>query len=192
LKKDPAAFWEWMQYRRKIIENCFPNAAHESLSRFENERAENFQLITTNVDGLHGKAGSKSHIELHGNIWRVRCTRCEYRSPYLDTNLNSLPPKCPSCNHNLRPNIVLFEESLARADLERAIYKCNRAEVLVVMGSSNLVQPASDLPFRAKQAGAKVISINPASTNIDQICHVIIKEKAAIALPVIDRILHEQ
>src|SRR5213592_2028144 len=73
--RDPRVVWEWYDWRRQLISTKSPNAAHHALLQIEG-RVDRFTLITQNVDGLHGAAGSERLIELHGNIWKVRCTQC--------------------------------------------------------------------------------------------------------------------
>jgi len=93
--------WEYYEWRRKLVNQCKPNAAHYTLVDME-EYFENFCLITQNVDGLHVKAGSKNIQELHGNMWKGRCTRCGRVVDLPETPLESLPPRC-ICGNPLRP-----------------------------------------------------------------------------------------
>jgi NAD-dependent deacetylase len=72
-RRDPALVWEWYDWRRGLVARCRPNPAHEALAELE-RRIPDFRLITQNVDGLHRKAGSRRLVELHGCLWRVRCT----------------------------------------------------------------------------------------------------------------------
>ena len=73
--RDPSLVWEWYNMRREALADIRPNPAHTALALLE-ERVEDFTLITQNVDGLHEEGGSRNIVELHGNIWRVRCTGC--------------------------------------------------------------------------------------------------------------------
>ncbi len=94
-RRDPEIVWEWYEWRRGLIGACQPNAAHLTLARMENH-FDDFVLVTQNVDGLHGLAGSRKAVELHGNIWRQRCTR-NCRPAWEDRRvpLPELPPRCP-------------------------------------------------------------------------------------------------
>ncbi|MBI2163919.1 MAG: NAD-dependent deacylase, partial [candidate division NC10 bacterium] len=71
-QRDPRLVWEWYDWRRQLIAKCQPNPAHHAIAALERDAPE-FLLITQNVDGLHRKAGSVRLVELHGNLWRVRC-----------------------------------------------------------------------------------------------------------------------
>lgn len=183
LRSNPKEFWEWMQYRRKIIENCQPNAAHKVISGWQKKWGSNFRLITTNVDGLHRRAGSENLIELHGSLWRVRGIRCTHKSELLSTEQEVLPPLCPVCGHPVRPEVVLFHENLNEKDLRRAQLDVSDADVLIVVGSANLVFPAAGLPIHAHEAGAKVIVVNPVETNVEEFAAISLRGRAAEVLP---------
>ena len=75
-ERDPKLVWEWYNWRREVIAKALPNAGHKALVEMEG-RASKFTLITQNVDGLHDLAGNKNILKLHGDIWQIRCTRCE-------------------------------------------------------------------------------------------------------------------
>ena len=98
---NPELVWEWYDWRRQLIGKAEPNPGHEVIAKME-EHYSNFLLITQNVDGLHRKAGSHNVVEIHGNIWRVRCTD-EGKIFYLEANpIGQLPPIC-DCGCMLRP-----------------------------------------------------------------------------------------
>ena len=154
---DPEAVWEWYHWRRGMISTKHPNPAHTSL--VEIAKKIPLTLITQNVDGLHTVAGSRNLIELHGNLWRLRCTGCsrvvENRSLHLP-----LLPKCPFCSALLRPDVVWFGEAIDPANLERSINASREGEVMLVIGTSAAVQPAASFASIAKTSGAFVIEIN--------------------------------
>ena len=156
--KDPKLVWEWYIWRRSLISKCKPNPAHEALARLEREKP-GFSLITQNVDGLHRQAGSTQLIEIHGDIWTVRCTRCsacyEERSLELEA-----PPACKECGGLLRPNVVWFGENLDQTHIARAWEAASLAQVMLVIGTSAVVQPAASLALVAQKAGAYVIELN--------------------------------
>ena len=121
--------------------------------------APRFALITQNVDRLHRKAGSRRVLEVHGNIWEVRCTGCGRTYDKTGETLPELPC-CVECKGLLRPCVVWFGESLPLdvwAESERAVAEC---DCLLVIGTSAHVHPAAGLAWTAAQAGAKVIEIN--------------------------------
>jgi NAD-dependent deacetylase len=180
--RDPRLVWEWYAWRREKVAACRPNAAHRALAALD-RRAPEFLLATQNVDGLHGLAGSRRMVELHGSLWRVRCTACghaaEHRGP-----LPELPPRC-ECGAVLRPDIVWFGEPLAPPVLEKAFAAAREAEVVVVAGTSSLVYPAAALPEAALWAGAFVIEVNPEPTPLTARASLSIRGRAAEALPVL-------
>ena len=108
--RDPRTVWEWYDWRRGIISKVKPNPGHTVLARWEKKLPE-FKLITQNVDGLHARAGSTGIVELHGNIWKTRCTKEETVADNLEVPLKQIPPACPACGALLRPHIVWFGES---------------------------------------------------------------------------------
>ncbi|MEJ2732153.1 MAG: NAD-dependent deacylase [Anaerolineae bacterium] len=182
-RRDPRLVWEWYDWRRGLIGACQPNAAHDTLAEMEG-RFPDFVLITQNVDGLHRLAGSRRIVELHGNIWRMRCTRgC--RSPWEDRShpLPEIPPHCPDCGAPARPDVVWFGEPLSNAALDEAFAAVQRCQVLLVVGTSAMVQPAASLPLVAMQRGAYIVEINPQSTPLSGDVDQAIRESAAVALP---------
>ncbi|MDP3597941.1 MAG: Sir2 family NAD-dependent protein deacetylase, partial [Nitrospirota bacterium] len=100
-ERDSRLVWEWYNWRREILATKRPNEAHHALVRLE-ERANNFHLITQNVDGLHRLAGSRNLSELHGDIWKVRCTSCRVVTDNREVPL-ALLPHCHTCGGLLRP-----------------------------------------------------------------------------------------
>src|SRR5207253_3768932 len=116
--RDPRGVWEWYDWRRGLIATKDPNPAHHALVELE-RRYEHFCVLTQNVDGLHDVAGSRNLIELHGNIWKLRCTQCSRVHTNRDVPLTLLP-YCPECRGLLRPHIVWFGESLNQQDLSRS------------------------------------------------------------------------
>jgi len=182
-RRDPQLVWEWYDWRRGLIGACAPNAAHETLAEME-LRFDDFVLITQNVDGLHRLAGSRHVVELHGNIWRMRCTRgC--RAPWEDRTvpLPEIPPHCPSCGALARPDVVWFGESLPNHALDAAFAAARRCQVMLVIGTSAVVQPAASLPVLALQRGAYVVEINPQATPLSGAVDQAIHEPAAMVLP---------
>jgi NAD-dependent deacetylase len=162
--RDPKLVWEWYDMRRKIIHDCTPNPAHETIAEME-RYFENFQLVTQNVDGLHARAGSRNIIELHGNLWRVRCTQEGDTFDFMDVPLNEIPPKC-KCGALVRPDVVWFGESLQPENLDGAFAAAEGCEILLVVGTSAIVQPAASIPIIAKQNGALVVEVNLEDTPI--------------------------
>ncbi len=179
--RDPRLVWEWYDWRRQKIAACRPNPAHHALAALE-ARADEFLLITQNIDDLHRKGGSRRLVELHGNIWRVRCQRDATVSELPDMPLREMPPRC-QCGGLLRPDVVWFGEALPIDALERATRAAEACDVFLVVGTSALVQPAASLPLVAKERGAAVIEVNPDPTPISHLVEVSLRGKAGELLP---------
>jgi NAD-dependent deacetylase len=156
--KDPTLVWSWYLWRRELIAACRPNPAHYALAGLEAQKP-GMRLITQNVDGLHRLAGSRNLLEIHGCIWQVRCTACGESYEERELNL-PLPPPCRACGGLIRPAVVWFGENLDQNLLQRSWQAAADAEVMLVIGTSALVQPAAGLALVAKKAGAYVIEIN--------------------------------
>ena len=136
------------------------------------------------MDGLHSLSGSRRVVELHGNIWGLRCTRgCRPNWEDRAAPLPELPPRCPDCGALARPDVVWFGESLPPDALDQAFLAVQRCQVMLVVGTSAVVEPAASLPLVALQRGAWVIEINPQPTPLSQVVDEAIREPAAVALP---------
>jgi len=187
--KDPCLVWEWYDWRRQIISEAKPNPGHNAIVELEKIKDE-FLLITQNVDGLHRKAGNKKLVELHGNLWRLRCisdgrTWYDYSAP-----LDKIPPEC-ECGAIARPDVVWFGESIPGEILRKAYEAVERCDVMLVVGTSAVVQPAASLPVMAR-GNARLIEINPDSTPITHLCEISLRMKAGEALPAIIEIVKDE
>ena len=168
--RDPALVWQWYEWRRGLVRNADPNAAHRAIASLE--RAI---VITQNVDALHARAGSRNIIELHGNLFRVRCTRERTTQDALDA-FHELPPRC-DCGALLRPDVVWFGEMLPEGALETAAQAISSADLLLVIGTSGVVYPAAGLVSLHRGLS---IEINPQPSNV---CTYAIAATAAEATP---------
>jgi NAD-dependent deacetylase len=142
-----------------------------------------FTLITQNVDGLHQTAGSRNVLELHGNIWRMRCTGCDHTVEDRRAPLPTLPPRCARCSALLRPDIVWFGEPLPIDGLEAARAAAARCQWMLVVGTSAVVEPAASLPLIALRNGARLIEVNPDETPLSPYAHELLRGPAAQVLP---------
>lgn len=189
--RDPGLVWEWYDWRRGLIAPVEPNPGHAVLAAWE-DRFESFAVITQNVDGLHRKAGTRNLLELHGNIWRARCTREGTVRELSATPLARVPPLCPDCGAMLRPDIVWFGEPLDPDVLGRAFALSAGCEVLFVIGTSSVVQPAASLPAAAARGGAKVVEVNLEPTPLTPQADHFLAGPAGRVLPALDRRLRER
>jgi len=190
-ERDPKLVWEWYDWRRGLIAPVEPNAGHRVIAGWESLFGE-MAVITQNVDGLHAKAGSQNVVELHGNIWKLRCTREGNVEEVRDNPLPHIPPVCPNCGSFLRPHIVWFGESLDPVVLGRAYELSESCQVMFVIGTSAVVHPAASLPYSAARAGAKIIEVNLEPTSLTPQADFFFPGKAGEILPVLDRRLRER
>ena len=173
------------------------------------------RIVTQNVDGLHAAAAHEAAaqllattareaapdvmgaargpsaavlpLELHGSLFRSRCTRCSSRyagrdEPVGATSADTLP-RCARCGALLRPDVVWFGEALDQRILGAAVSAAERAEVCLVVGTSGVVQPAASLAAVTRDAGGRVIEVNPDETPLTRLAAVAVRLPAAVAVP---------
>ena len=182
-ERDPRLVWEWYNWRRELIATKKPNPAHAAVVELE-RRCSDFWLITQNVDGLHRAAGSQHLSEIHGNIWKVRCTACGVIEDNHEVPIPILP-SCRICRGLLRPHIVWFGESLSAGDLARCGAALQSCDVLLVIGTSGVVYPAAGFAVVAKNAGAFVAEVNPDATPHTDLVDVSLKGRAKEVVPLL-------
>jgi len=183
VRRDLPAVWEWFDYRMEALAGCRPNPAHLALADWQ-DRFEELTLVTQNIDGLHAAAGSREVLELHGNLWVARCLGCGRREDVRELG-GARPPACTACGGRMRPDVVLFGETLPPGVYERAAARASRADVCLVVGTSAVVYPAAGLPVVARQAGAYLIEVNPEPTPLSEICDEVICGRAGDVLPLL-------
>lgn len=171
-ERDPLLVWEWYEWRRTLIREARPNAAHHAIAKL------GAVVVTQNVDGLHTRAGSHDAIELHGNIFRVRCSR-DGSVRMQEDPFPSLPPRC-DCGGLIRPDVVWFGETLPDDAVARAVSAIRRADLLLVIGTSGVVYPAAG--FVGLHRGLS-IEINPEASALTSSCTHAIAATAAAAVP---------
>ena len=179
--RNPALVWEFYNWRRILIGKVDCNPAHHALAAME-RNAAGFALITQNIDGLHLKAGSRNVLEIHGNIWKVRCTACGDVHVEPEPDLGAAPA-CGKCGAPLRPHVVWFGENLDSRLLEQAFQLSADCDLMFVVGTSAVVQPAASFPFAAKSSGAFVVEINPERTPLSEIADLSLLGKAGEIVP---------
>lgn len=173
---DPALVWEFYHWRRELVSKAEPNPAHRALAALARRPAP-LTLITQNVDRLHQRAGSRDVLELHGNLFDVRCTGCGRTWDRTGEPLAALP-SCDACGALLRPAVVWFGEGLPQ-DVWRAAESAVRsADLLLVVGTSAVVYPAAGLIGTARREGAAVIEVNLDATPITGAVDVALHGKA--------------
>ncbi len=182
--KDSSYYWNFFKNERyPVIKKAKPNAAHNALATLE-KQGKIYRVITQNIDGLHQMAGSSNVIELHGTTRKINCLSCNkiFSMDEVYKKLeHELPPRC-SCGGNLKPDTVLFGESLPQHALDQATLAANLCDMFLVLGSSLVVYPAAQLPIIAKENGAKLVIINIDPTPMDDVADLVFHESASKVL----------
>ena len=186
--KNPAKFWELAQ---KIAPNLFkaePNPGHHALAELEKMDIIK-AIITQNIDELHQKAGAIIVYEVHGNVNRFTCFGC--RASYTkDQVMRKLKkkkssPACDYCGSPLKPSVVLFGEDLPKFEKYQSIALSQKADIMLIAGSSLSVAPICDLPLYTLRDKGKLIIVNDEPTPLDDKAEVVIHHKTGIILPLI-------
>jgi NAD-dependent deacetylase len=180
-RRNPTLVWQWYAWRSEMVEQVAPNPAHYALARLGELKA--VTLVTQNVDGLHERAGSRNILELHGNIRRYKCLAHGHPFPQEDARGREEPPACPQCGSLIRPDVVWFGEMLSPTILQQATEAALSCDVMLVVGTSGLVQPAASLPFYAAEAGARTIEVNPEATPLTRYLDLHLSGPAGAILP---------
>ncbi len=195
--RDPELVWSWYAWRRKRIASCRPNPAHSALARFALS-GRSVTLVTQNVDGLHATAAVEEArllqespspalpLELHGSIFRLRCTLCSHREPHRVPDPNEEEeevPSCPGCSQLLRPDVVWFGEPLPSRILSGAFEAAQAADLCLVVGTSAVVHPAASIPLATAECGGTVVEVNPEATPVSRVASMSLRGDAAEVIP---------
>ena len=185
--RDPRLVWTWYDERRTAHGSVEPSPAHIALAAIE-QRCADFTLVTQNVDSLHLRAGSRNVLELHGNLREAKCTRCDARRPLASVTLSRSKGQDDNwrfehaCGGMWRPDIVWFGEALPAGVLAAAFDAAQRADLMLVVGTSGIVQPAASLATK-RATRAYVVEINPEETVLTAQVDRSIRARASEILP---------
>jgi NAD-dependent deacetylase len=176
----PRRVLDWYAWRRGLVAAAGPNPAHRALDAWAGSL-----LVTQNVDDLQERAGTDPDriVHLHGSIVH---DRCHEGCGWMGRSASDAPAgvlACPDCGGVIRPAVVWFGESLPEEHWQRAFRACSEADLLLVVGTSGVVQPASTLVKLASRSGAYVVNVNPEPTPLDAIADASIHAPAATVLP---------
>lgn len=184
-RANPRLFYDWIRPLARQTAEAKPNPAHYALARLEAQGILK-AVITQNIDDLHTQAGSRRVLELHGNLRTATCIRCGKKvasEPIVRRFLEEdWLPTC-ECGGAIKPDVVLFGEMLPVDVFMAADAEARACDVMLVAGSSLEVYPAADLPFVARQHGARLIIVNLQPTPADGVAEVVIYDNVAVALP---------
>ena len=162
----PERVWDMIFEMIELAVTAKPNNAHYALAELESMGLLK-ALITQNIDNLHQEAGSRNVIEFHGNATRLVCQRCsrEYDSDEFDLSRKEIP-RCGSCDNILKPSVVFFGEVIPSEALYQSGLFAQKADVVLVAGTSAIVYPAASIPQQARRNGAKIIEFNIEETEL--------------------------
>ena len=194
--RDPTRYWQerldpsapWMTALGATLAAAKPNAGHLALAELE-RIGRCAALITQNIDDLHRQAGSRELLEIHGNHFLLRCIGCGARCAEADVAIDpiALPPHCPRCGGILKGDTVHFGEPIPADVLRGCFLAVERADCMIVAGTSATVYPAAEFPFEVLRAGGQVIEVNPDATELTDVSTVSLRGPAGAVL---DRLLH--
>ncbi|MBP5224624.1 MAG: NAD-dependent protein deacylase [Lachnospiraceae bacterium] len=173
--RDPEDFFAF--YKEKLVyPEAEPNGCHRALAKLE-EMGICKAVVTQNIDGLHQKAGSKTVYELHGSVLRNYCTECGkfFDADYV-MNADGVP-RCDRCGGIVKPDVVLYEESLDQDVLNDAVRAIRKADTLIIGGTSLVVYPAAGLIYYFR--GKKLVLINKSATQADSMADLVIRDDIA-------------
>ncbi|HDQ26890.1 MAG TPA: hypothetical protein ENN43_09130 [bacterium] len=166
LRRSPEIFFGFL--KEILIKDYTPCVAHHVIKNLE-DAGKVKAVITQNIDGLHHLAGSKHIYELHGSIYKNYCVACGRPAGYEEFAAlvrEKTVPYC-ACGGFIRPDVVFFGEMLPEEDLKMAVYHASRSDLILVVGTSLLVQPAAYMPVYTLKNGGKLALINKGETYID-------------------------
>jgi NAD-dependent deacetylase len=194
--RDPELVWQWYRERRQRVRNAQPNAAHEAIAKLA-QWADEFLLVTQNVDDLHERAGlAKAELaQIHGDIFVTKCSRCDFEHEQeheKDQDQNGVP-RCTKCDALMRPGVVWFGEPLPLGETERVENYLQRDScgVVIVAGTTATFGYIIDWALRASRRGGALIEVNPEETPLSRFATRVVRKPAALALPrIVDQMIN--
>ncbi len=184
--RDPQVVWEWYEERRQRIRAAQPNAAHKFIAHLARQ-ADDFLLVTQNVDDLHFRAGlpNEQTVQIHGSIFETRCSRCASQMTSNNPSCAiSRPPKCERCGALMRPGVVWFGEMLDPQKIEdvESFLARGPVDLTLVIGTTALFGYIVDWAIRARGAKGELIEINPEETPLSPYATKVFRERAVTAV----------
>ncbi|MCI7643602.1 MAG: Sir2 family NAD-dependent protein deacetylase [Lentisphaeria bacterium] len=169
-EEHPEVFYRYAnEFWYPLIRNSAPGIAHLTLAELE-QKGYIKQLFTQNIDTLHTKGGSRDVQELHGSFQHHYCMRCGKEMPWSAVTQavesNQLP-YCEKCHGLVKPGVIFYGDNLNQALLRHAFKEFERADILLIMGSTLTVQPVASLPLLTLDNGGKLIIVNDGATELD-------------------------
>ena len=162
--RNPRKVWAFFKKFYEVLNKAEPNPAHIALASLEKAHVVKC-TVTQNIDNLHQRAGSRNVIEFHGSASTIECLKCGSVVHFDEQMLTPPVPTC-DCGGLLKPQIVLFGEAIPFSALEAAQHEVLLCDVMLVVGTSAQVAPASMLPIVARRRGAAIVEMNVEQTNL--------------------------
>jgi NAD-dependent deacetylase len=176
---DPEKVLKFHELRRRSVLACAPHEGHHVIAELE-KRHPNVLVVTQNIDGMHQRAGSLNVTELHGSLWRMRCSA---HGVFEDIGEAYRSFKCEQCSQWLRPDITWFGDMLNQDVINEANLIIRQCDLFISIGTSGVVWPAAGFPKIARENGAYCIEINPEPNEMSHLYDTTIRDTAGRALP---------
>ena len=192
-ERDPKLVWEWYRERRQRIRAAQPNAAHVAVAKLA-QHADEFLLITQNVDDLHRRAGlaNEEMVQIHGDIFVTRCSRCDFDFSEHNEEMQEIP-RCSKCDALMRPGVVWFGEQLdsRKVEIVENFLRRGSCDLVFVVGTTALFGYIIDWAVQAAGRKGQLIEVNPEETPVSQFATQLVRGPAAIALPrIVDELIN--
>jgi len=193
---NPRKVWNMLREMSGTVRNAKPNSGHLALAELERLGLLK-AIITQNIDNMHQDAGSTNVIEFHGNVRQLVCMRCNarYNAREVETLTEKegvFPPVCPHDGQILKPNVVFFGEAIPIEASYQSQYQAEACDVMLVIGTSATVFPASGIPMIARRTGATVIEFNITSTPLTgAVAQLSILGSSSVTLPEMVKLIAE-
>lgn len=189
-QKQPEITWKYLLQMEEACRGKSYNRAHEVIALMES-KFPRVCVLTQNVDGFHHQAGSTNIIDIHGNLHDLYCQQCDYNDSVNDYNHLDIPPKCPKCSGDVRPDVVLFEEMLSTRKTEKLMDEMQKGfDVIFSVGTTSVFPYIAQPIVNAHFEGLPTIEINPTHTRVSDYVDYKIAEKATLTLNTIWMILN--
>ena len=182
LFKEPQVTWKYLARLEEQGRDARFNPAHRVMAEME-DHLERVWVLTQNIDGLHQQAGSRKVIEIHGNIHRLFCPACGWKQTIKDFTEIDIPPSCPACEQEVRPDVVFFGEMLPTEEVMTLVTECDRGFDCVFSVGTTSVFPYIRQPVEeARRLGRPTVEINPDQTEISHVVDYKITQGAVLSL----------
>ncbi len=186
LKTNPSVFWKLGKRLAPTLIKAKPNPGHYALAELE-KLGKIRGIITQNIDGLHQQAGTEVVYEVHGSLRNFICMQCHsnYSQDEIIPKIFQGIPKCDNCGGFIKPDVILFGESLPLDQIQNSQDAALKADLILVAGSALEVFPVNQIPQSVVEKGGKLVIINDEPTWLDNIAEIVIHEKTGKILPLI-------